>query len=291
MSRRLDPAAFLAAQPEPIRELLSSLRNLVMASAPKATEKVVDGGLLFSCGLNHIKLSAQETYVKLTVGSQPLSEQEQAVLSKNGLKHGTYTVQFKPDRKVPESEIAEIVKSRYNDDTAVPPGGERTIAFCDAPEAVLSAEDRDFILALDAAMRREGYTSDGIQPYVCWGKYVISYYRAGVKTKRYVARIYLRSNGLLFRMYFSDIDRHADAIERLPDDIKAAFLSDCGRCRRCSSKTNDSQGNCTHRKTYSLDGIRHEMCDGLVFLFEKHSVQSIPQYIELLQMFYPRKKK
>lgn len=291
MNRRLDAAAFLAAQPKPIRELLSVLRNLVLASAPQATEKVVDGGLLFTCGLNHIKLSAQETYVKLTVGPQSFTDQEQAILSKYSLKHGTYTVQFKPGQNVPEAEISDIVRSRYSDGTAVPTGGARTIDFYDAPEAVLSAEDRDFVLALDMAMRREGYTSDGIQPYACWGKYVISYYRASVKAKRYVARVYLRSDGLLFRMYFSDIDRHTDTIERLPEEIKAAFHSEYGKCKHCSSKTNDSQGNCTHRKTYSLDGVRHEMCDGLVFLFDNHSVQAIPQYIELLQIFYPRKKK
>ena len=290
MKPRLNADSFVASQPEQIRNLLILLRKLIDECAPDAEEKAVPGGLLYQCGFHHIKLSAQETYLKLTVGVEPFSEQEMKTLGKAGLTHGKYTVQFKPGQKIPEPLIAEIVRKRCLQGTASPSGEKHTIDFCDAPDAFLSAEDREFILAFDAAMKREGYVNDGIQPYTGWGKHVISYYRAGVKTKRYVARFYLRSDELLFRMYFSDIDRHADEIERLPEDMKAAFFSEYGRCKHCDSKSNKSQGKCMHRKTYSLEGKTLEMCDGLVFLFPNHSVEAVPQYIELLRLFYPPKK-
>ncbi len=289
MKQRPDAESFLAGQPEQIRTLLNLLRELIAECAPQAEEKVVPGGLLYGCDLNHIKLSAQEAYVKLAVGNQPFSEQEVKLLRKTGFTHGKFTVQLKPGRNIPGLEISKIIRARFIGTAAVT-CKERAIDFCDAPDSVLSAEDRAFALAFDEAMRQEGYTSDGIQPYVCWSKYVISYYRAGVKTKRYVLRFYLRSDGVLFRLYFSDIDAHADVIERLPEDIKAAFFSEYGRCKHCDSKTETNAGRCMHRKTYTLGNRQIEMCDGLVFLFPNHSVEAVQQYIELLRLFYPPKK-
>lgn len=290
MKERLDAATYLSSLPVPIRVMLTALDEMIMEAAPKAIRKTVPGGYLYTDGLNHIKLSTQEAYVRLTVGSEPFSDSERAMLLKNKLSIGKYTVQFKPGQKIPKAELREIILPRLTCLAETPISGAGKIDFLRAPDAVLSAEERSFILAFDEAIQHEGYTSDGIQPYVCWGKYVISYYRKGVKTKRYVARFYLRSDGLLFRMYFSDIDTHAGVIERLPEEIKATFFSEYGRCKHCDSKSNKSQGKCMHRKTYSLEGRRLEMCDGLVFLFPNHSVEAVPQYIDLLRLFYPPKK-
>jgi hypothetical protein len=291
MKGRLTPDAFLSQQPEPMRMILSALDGLITEAAPMAVKKAAPGGLLYTYGPNHIKLSAQEAYIKLTVGSEPLSDSEQAMLSKNKISNGKYTVQFKPGQKIPLEEVSEIILSRLTCSAETSTGESGKIDFFRAPDAAHSEEERAFILAFDEAIQREGYTSDGIQPYVCWGKYVISYYRADVKTKRYAARIFLRSDGLLFRMYFSDIDAHADAIEQLPEDIKAAFFSEYGRCKHCDSKAGKVPGRCMHRKTYSLEGKQFEMCDGLVFLFPNHSVEAVQQYIELLRVFYPPKSR
>lgn len=290
MRGRPDAAAFLSSQPEPMRALLTALDELIVEAAPRTDKKTVSGGFLYTDGLSHIKLSAQETYVKLTVGSEPFSDSERRMLLKNKLANGKYTVQFKPGQKLPAAELRRIILSRLACSAETAPEGMSEIDFSRAPGALLSAEDCAFTLAFDEAMRQEGYTSDGIQPYVCWGKYVISYYRAGVKTKRYVARFYLRSDGMVFRMYFSDIDTHANVIERLPEDIKASFFSEYGRCKHCDSKAGKTPGRCMHRKTYSLEGKQLEMCDGLVFLFSNHSLEAVQQYIELLRLFYPPKK-
>jgi hypothetical protein len=72
----------------------------------------------------------------------------------------------------------------------------------------ISEQDKDFIAVFNDAMISAGYENNGIQPYVVFGKYKIEYYKPGTKTKKYLARVYIRDDGIVLRLYFSDIDRH-----------------------------------------------------------------------------------
>lgn len=62
----------------------------------------------------------------------------------------------------------------------------------------VSPRDKKFIIAFDAEMDRLGYTSNQtIGDGYCWGRKMIIYTKAGVKSKKSYARIYLRENDLI----------------------------------------------------------------------------------------------
>lgn len=160
----------------------------------------------------------------------------------------------------------------------------------DEKYSFVSPNDKDFIIAFTEVMKDIGFENNGIEKYVCWGKYMIAFAKAGLKTKKVVSRFYLRDGCVIFRLYFSNIDGHRETIENAPDFIKSAFTGSQGNCRHCNNKCKDKNGNCSHRKTYTIDGQTYEKCDGEVFLFENHEMKNIPEYIELLKTFYPGKK-
>lgn len=149
--------------------------------------------------------------------------------------------------------------------------------------------NKAFILAFDAEMAQLGYTFDGsIGSGFCWGRKMVIYTKADVKSKKSYARLYLKEDGLTLRLYFSDIDKHREAIESAPNFIKAAFTGSYGRCGHCHNQRED--GSCGHRKCYTLDGQAIEFCDGYAFWFKSPQVGEIPEYIKLFQAFYPPKK-
>lgn len=153
----------------------------------------------------------------------------------------------------------------------------------------VSEENKAFILAFNAEMERLGYTFGGkIGSGFCWGRKMVVYTKANVKSKKSYARIYLKEDGLTLRLYFSNIDKHREAIESAPDFIKAGFIGSYGRCRHCGNQRED--GSCSHRKCYTIGGQKIEFCDGYAFWFPNPQVKDIPEYIKLFQVFYPPKK-
>ena len=81
----------------------------------------------------------------------------------------------------------------------------------------VNSKDKQFIVAFDCEMLKLGYTSNQtIGAGYCWGKKMIIYTKAGVKSKKSYARIYLRDSDLILRMYFSNVDKHKQAIEQAP---------------------------------------------------------------------------
>ena len=156
----------------------------------------------------------------------------------------------------------------------------------------VSFEEKEFIIAFDEAMIKAGYESNGINPYVCLGKYKIEYSRSGVKTKKFAARFYFRDTGIVFRLYFTNIDKHRAAVENAPEFIKNAFVNEIGKCKQCDQNGGGigKGGRCTFKKTYTIDGILHEKCAGENFYFTNHDVAAIPEYTKLIGAFYPAKK-
>jgi hypothetical protein len=156
------------------------------------------------------------------------------------------------------------------------------------PFSFLSEPARAFILAFDAAAGRIGYDCGGaIGSGYCWGRYMIIYRRRGGKSRQVAARIYIRDSGIVLRLYLSDVGRHQAYLEQAPDFIKTAFTNNFGRCRHCH---NEKDGLCRHRKSYVLAGEAIEKCDGYTFEFTEIDCRVIPDYLELLQLFYPRQR-
>lgn len=157
-------------------------------------------------------------------------------------------------------------------------------------------DEKQFISAFNNHMKNIGYINNGIQNYVVFGKYKIEYYKSGVKTKKVVARIYLRDGdediaarwgghglGIVLRLYFTNIEKHKTYIENAPDFIKNPFIDSHSVCKGCKSK-------CSRRKLYTIDGNSYAKCTDCSFIFEEPETNNVMEYINLLIEFYPLKQ-
>jgi len=152
--------------------------------------------------------------------------------------------------------------------------------------SIVSAADKGFILSFDKGMNELGYDFGGaIGDGYCWGKYMIIYSKTGVKSKKVIARIFIRESGIVLRLFFNDVDKHRAYIESAPEHIKSVFVNSHGDC-----SCNPKKENCRMRKAYTIDGRRIEKCSGVVFEFWNPTAEKLTDYINLLAAFYPVKK-
>ncbi len=148
--------------------------------------------------------------------------------------------------------------------------------------------DKAFILAFNDEMTRLGYDFGGkIGSGFCWGKYMVIYTKAGVKSKIVYARIYIRDTDIVLRLFLSNIDKHHEFIEKAPAHIKEVFVGEYANCRH---DRDDGDGKCQFRKTYTIDDRLIEKCNGLTFEFHRPNVELLNDYIALFTEFFPQKK-
>ena len=153
----------------------------------------------------------------------------------------------------------------------------------------ISKKDKGFVLAFNDEMAKLGYGFGGkIGSGYCWGKYMIIYTRAGVKSKKVFARIYLRDESIVLRLFLNEIDKHREYVENAPSHIKAVFVGDFGDCKHCH---NEKDSLCRFRKTYTLDNRPIEKCNGSTFEFQDPNLQRISDYMALFTEFYPMRKR
>lgn len=162
-------------------------------------------------------------------------------------------------------------------------------AISEEKYSFLNSNEKEFVVAFDNAMQEIGYLSSGIMPYVCLAKYKIEYTKAGNKTKKFIARIYFREDGVVLRLYFTNIDKHSKYIETASDFIKKPFIDSNANCKHCENGFN-KEGKCNFRKSYTIDGSFYEKCAGENFYFRNCNVSAVPDYIKLIEKFYPSKK-
>ncbi len=153
----------------------------------------------------------------------------------------------------------------------------------------ISDTDKSFIIAFDDEMKALGYDyGNNIGSGCCWGRYMIIYSKTGVKSKKVIARIYIREDGnIVLRLFFSGIDDHRGYIENAPAYIKDVFTGAHGDCSHCK---NDKNGVCKFRKSYTLNDRLIEKCNGVVFEFHQPDMSKLPGYIGLLHEFYEAKR-
>ena len=162
----------------------------------------------------------------------------------------------------------------------------------DEKYSFISRDEKDFVVAFDKAITKIGYENSGIQPYVCFGKYKIEYWKSGLKSKKIVARFYFRDSDIILRLYFTNIDKYREYIENSPDFIKNPFINNRGKCKQCDKSGGGigKKGKCSFKKSYTIDNILYEKCAGENYYFDSSKISNIPKYIELLTVFYPEKK-
>jgi len=144
--------------------------------------------------------------------------------------------------------------------------------------------NKAFILAFDEAINGLGYNvgkliGDGYG----WGLYMITYGKTGTKGRPVAARIYIKQNGdIALRFHLNKVDRHSKHIENAPGYIKEAFVFEGGDCMSCNTM-------CAPGKQYTIDGQQMQKCNHSVFNFYWPTLDKLPDYMDLLSKFYPKK--
>lgn len=158
-------------------------------------------------------------------------------------------------------------------------------ALTDKKFEFINDKDKQFIIMFTKELENIGYTyGNVIGDGYCWGKYMLIFKKANVKSKNVFARIYIQEDSIVLRLFFNNVTKHASYISQAPDMIKRVFVNDYGRCKHCKGD------NCRFRKDYEIDGIKFEKCNGTTFEFYDPLIENIPAYISLFKEFYPTKK-
>jgi hypothetical protein len=153
----------------------------------------------------------------------------------------------------------------------------------------ITTSDRQFISGFDNEMTRLGYDCGGkVGDGYCWGRYMLIYRKTNVKTTTVYARIYIRENNVVLRLFLNGIDKHSQFVENAPSYIKEVFTGNYGNCKHCH---NEKDGKCQFRKSYTIDGKYIEKCNGYTFEFQEPTVQDIPDYFKLFTEFFPDNRK
>jgi hypothetical protein len=149
----------------------------------------------------------------------------------------------------------------------------------------VNAENKRFICEFTGALEEAGHTfGNAIGSGFCWGKYMIIYTKANVKARKVTARIYMREDGIVLRMFFSGVSKHAAYILNTPEHIRSVFTGSYGDCRRCKGD------DCMFRKDYSIGGVQYEKCNSRTFEFPRPDMGRLSEYLALFKEFYPVKK-
>lgn len=153
---------------------------------------------------------------------------------------------------------------------------------------ILSKENKAFIITFDEEISKLGYGSGGnIGSGACWGKYMIVYSKIGIKNKQVAARIYIKENIVILRHFLNKIDAHRAYIENTERYIKEVFTGKHADCQHCH---NEKNGACKFRKTYTIENQLYEKCNGITFEFQEPDLVRLPDYINLLEEFYSKRK-
>lgn len=149
------------------------------------------------------------------------------------------------------------------------------------PFQFISETNKGFIIAFTKALESLGYTYGGIiGSGFCWGKYMMIFRKANAKSQNVVARIYIKDETIVLRLFLNKVTKHAPFISAAPDHIKGAFTGEYGNCKHCKGD------HCKFRKDYEIDGVAIEKCNGTTFEFPNPTVERLSDYIALFEEFY-----
>lgn len=158
--------------------------------------------------------------------------------------------------------------------------------IAEKPFHFIQENDKIFIINFTKALEEMGYTYGGeIGSGYCWGKYMLIFRKANVKSKNVVARIYIKDDSIVLRLFFNNVTKHASYISASPAHIRNTFTGDYGTCKHCKGD------HCKFRKDYEIDGINYEKCNGTTFTFYHPKTENLSDYLALFKEFYLLSKK
>jgi uncharacterized protein YdhG (YjbR/CyaY superfamily) len=106
-----DVAEFLATVPEPARQALIDLREMIRAAAPDATEKIGYGvPALYHHGRPLVSYGARPNHCAFYVQSPPVMESFRDDLSGYDTSKGT--IRFQPSGPLPADLVTRLVRAR-----------------------------------------------------------------------------------------------------------------------------------------------------------------------------------
>lgn len=145
--------------------------------------------------------------------------------------------------------------------------------------------DKAFVAGCTRALEKMGYTCGGeIVDGICWGKYMLIFRKASLKKGKVAARIYIRDGSVTFRLFASDVTKHASFIASAPDYIREVFTGDFAACRHCNGE------ECRFQKRYEIGGVEYIKCNGQTFEFANADLSKLDGYMALFREFYPEKR-
>lgn len=146
----------------------------------------------------------------------------------------------------------------------------------------VSDDDKNFIMAFNSEIEKSGYSFGGhIGRGDYNGKFMISYAKVGVASKKAIARIFIRDNEIVLKLILSNVDKHSSYIENAVAYIKEVFINDDGGC-----VCNPPKDNCRMKKQYTIDGRSVIKCSENIFFFSQPTLDKLPDYMGLLAEFY-----
>jgi hypothetical protein len=149
---------------------------------------------------------------------------------------------------------------------------------------IVKEQDKAFIIAFDKAINELGYDFGGfIGSGSAWSPLMIVYGKTGTKSRPCAARIYIKDDGIVLRLFLNKVDTHRQYIETAPAYIKEAFVFTGGDCKSCNTA-------CAPGKKYTIDGNVMQKCNHNTFYFNVPKIEKLPDYMDLLSKFYPVKK-
>lgn len=107
--------AYVAAQPEAVRDKLKALRETIRAEAPDAEEKISYGIPTFVLGENLVHFAAFKRHIGFYPGPSGIETFKEELA---GYKGARGSVQFPLEQKLPLDLIARIVRFRVQEAAA-----------------------------------------------------------------------------------------------------------------------------------------------------------------------------
>ena len=145
-----------------------------------------------------------------------------------------------------------------------------------------------FIAAFDEAMNAAGYARlEKPHDNAYWNSF-IAYVKPGAKTPKIIARIYLRDDGIVLRVYASNIDKRRAYLEGAPAFIQQPFVNDDNNCKPGCKGMRMANGKCRYQKTYTLNGAAHVKCGDACFCYSNLDAKDAQEYVNLVAAFYPK---